>query len=81
MESNKMFFAYFFMALNRPNGTMYVYHCFFPSIPQSILYYTLFHIIYVILIAIIVLCSKCPSGTFSNIFLFLGISILVPLSF
>jgi len=81
MESNKMFFAYFFMTLNKPNGTMSVNHCFLPYVPQSILYYTLFHIIFVILTAIIMLCFKCPSGTFSDIFLFFGIFILVQLSF
>jgi hypothetical protein len=67
----------FFMALNRPDGTMYIYHSFFPPIPQSILYYTLLHIIFVTLIARIVLYFKCPFGTFSNIFLLPCISIII----
>jgi hypothetical protein len=62
-----MFFAFFLMALNMPNGTVYVYHFFLPPIPQPILYYIIFHIFFIILIAKIVFFSKCPSDTFSNI--------------
>jgi hypothetical protein len=81
MESNKRFFASFFMALNKLGGTMYTCNYFLPPIPQSILYYTLFHIIHVTIIAKTMFCSKCPSDTFSKIFLLFNIFILVQLSF
>jgi hypothetical protein len=56
------------MALNKLSGTIYVCHCFLFLVPQSILYYIPFHIIYITLTTKIVFCSKCPSNTFSNIF-------------
>jgi len=58
---------FFCMALNMPSGTMYVYHFFLPPIPQPILYYTIFHIIFISLTTKIVFFFKCPFGTFSNI--------------
>jgi hypothetical protein len=81
MESNFLKITSFFMALNRPGGTMYVCHYSLHIVPQSILYFTLFHIIYITLIASMVFCSKCPSNTVSNNFLPLGISILFQMSF
>jgi hypothetical protein len=81
MELNKMFFAYFFMTLNMPNNTIYVCHCFLFHVPQSILYYIPFHMFSITLSTKIVLYSKCPSNTFSNIYFFLDIFILVQLSF